>query len=1284
MQKPVNLSGKCFLAATALVVVATVFPLHSLQAVMADSNPTLSLADGKKLRDTWAIGTDGHFLVQVTPGAGTVDEFSLTKREFVINGAIRQTVEITASSPLALRIPGNLKNQAVFVTVVETYTATDKPAEVRTSTPPIEIYNDLEGPQLAAFPEAEHTADAKGKIILHFKHDDLENSPAKEDFAIRRKIMTSFGEGFEPVAIESASKTDSRTVQLNVARLYPGPYELLLQTTLEDEHGNPASALAVPFDVRGEREQGSQVNYPRNLGPANLQNDIDPGNRVDTRDVRLYYFRDAHRVAELINRNVRSLNKVGYDSAQRIAAQARDRAERSTDDRRRLELLAVQTAELENRTRSELDAVRNRLQEAISANERLNPKINDLKQQIGNIRESDGLPRTSDLSGIDEGYNDGGYDAAIKKALDAEGGGVEDITPGPAVTAMRRGRSGRAFVRLQSPDSQDADRLITLDVDRLIANRARVRELNAELRRLDTVAKNETALTSKLQQTVAEFESNLTTLQLKAVTDRNKLATAERFELRNAQNQFRREVAAGLADRDSYVPGNTKSIDPVNQVTISVVGEGVLQLRGPMSGINKIRRMVHQIDSPTGQVKIGIHTVQINGERGDRMERVYEQIDRQVAISRFLTTQSLLMFRKAVARVASRRATMVDGGHLPSGYSEDFYDACASADHDAKYLFSFFGHDFIQELQKMDSELLRSDNKLLSLHSMDTLSLAGALNVSALANNEIRREIINEFCGMIQTDLPMREIDYYRSLTRTHHKSDFFNKLTTRRKRTRLDERDAQRLMYNANRTYHFSNLIGFFDAEVEGAGTLNNMQFATLRLAQTLKSQLIAERELQNLIKERTLLEVEPGETERDYKKKASDAETTATTARNEAATAAGLAAKAQTASVKARQQLEKLGAEVEKIVNAAVSHLEPGNSDAARLRSFVAGWRYRLQRGQASPTLLLEVYKQIPEKDRAEYKTVIPAIIKAVADQRELSSEIIGAQAIDELVKEAKNLPSAGEFFSVLNEWDKQRQREIQYKDDQTEASRKAKIAEGEATRAEFASRQANDLLFSKRMLNQFIDEQEEKAVELLEALRAHSSNVDNYLKRLAIALEDDLDAQFYSPAFQKIRRVSRTYDVQLGQIETTNVVTNNRSLGKVSPSATMEFDLPQRDIVLTEALNGGRALVTEYGNLVESGAFLAATRMFSGQPAPGLVNSRSPMQEIPGLMNDVARPQGSALESLIPRPSVYKFETGTGFEVRPVIQQMGTRLSMDSITHTQQTSVSQFGLTKGILGE
>ena len=57
------------------------------------------------------------------------------------------------------------------------------------------------------------------------------------------------------------------------------------------------------------------MNYPRNLGPANLQNDIDPGNRVDTRDVRLYYFRDAHRVAELINRNVRSLNKVGYDSA---------------------------------------------------------------------------------------------------------------------------------------------------------------------------------------------------------------------------------------------------------------------------------------------------------------------------------------------------------------------------------------------------------------------------------------------------------------------------------------------------------------------------------------------------------------------------------------------------------------------------------------------------------------------------------------------------------------------------------------------------------------------------------------------------------------------------------------------------------------------------------------------------------------------------------------------------------------------------------------------------------
>jgi hypothetical protein len=35
------------------------------------------------------------------------------------------------------------------------------------------------------------------------------------------------------------------------------------------------------------------------------------------------------------------------------------------------------------------------------------------------------------------------------------------------------------------------------------------------------------------------------------------------------------------------------------------------------------------------------------------------------------------------------------------------------------------------------------------------------------------------------------------------------------------------------------------------------------------------------------------------------------------------------------------------------------------------------------------------------------------------------------------------------------------------------------------------------------------------------------------------------------------------------------------------------------------------------------------------------------------------GTAMESLIPDPAIYKFETGTGFQIRPVIEPDGQSL-------------------------
>ncbi|MCA9165666.1 MAG: hypothetical protein KDA62_21915, partial [Planctomycetales bacterium] len=215
-------------------------------------------------------------------------------------------------------------------------------------------------------------------------------------------------------------------------------------------------------------------------------------------------------------------------------------------------------------------------------------------------------------------------------------------------------------------------------------------------------------------------------------------------------------------------------------------------------------------------------------------------------------------------------------------------------------------------------------------------------------------------------------------------------------------------------------------------------------------------------------------------------------------------------------------------------------------------------------------------------------------------------------------------------------------------------------------------------KKFLDMLIDDLEEKYIELLDGTRAHTANVDNYLKRITTALDDDFNTQFYYPSFRHVREASTYYDVQFGQTETTTVLANNREFAKVEPNATMEFDLPPRDILLTEAMNGAKAMIDDVGALANDPTFLAMTRMNANgsgsSPAPGSTGGFGTVRDVlPGLEtstaehvmahNAAARPQfGANLENLIPDPAIYKFETGTGFEIRPVIQPDGQAVVYD----------------------
>jgi len=148
-----------------------------------------------------------------------------------------------------------------------------------------------------------------------------------------------------------------------------------------------------------------------------------------------------------------------------------------------------------------------------------------------------------------------------------------------------------------------------------------------------------------------------------------------------------------------------------------------------------------------------------------------------------------------------------------------------------------------------------------------------------------------------------------------------------------------------------------------------------------------------------------------------------------------------------------------------------------------------------------------------------------------------------------------------------------------------------------AQQARDEARRPLDHKKFLDMLVDEMEDKYIELLEGTRAHTANIDAYIKRLTTSLDDDFNTQFYYPPFRKVREASQLWDVQMGQVETTNVLANNRSFAKVTPEATMEFDLPKRDIVIAEAMDGAKAMIDDFGALAQDPTFLAMARLGSG---------------------------------------------------------------------------------------
>ncbi|WP_337177226.1 hypothetical protein [Paludisphaera sp.] len=1143
-----------------------------------------------------------------------------------------------------------------------------------------------------------------------------------------------------------STATELRDVYGNQIREFPDDPERRLIRKFERTASGGARGRLAALETATipEGRKGPFVPYPEFVEPRQPTNGFNPADKVETRVVRLYYNRDAHRVAQIVNRHVESYNRVAVDTRRRLATETRREADDLTDSRRVGELRAIRAAELAR-------AAERELQQAIQAQ--------------------------GDLEGSRE------------NALDQE-------------PVLRR-RISEAEAAIQDPTTDAADR--TRLEERLAADRARLDRVERDRAAGDDglTAARDRVLAARQQVDSAREEEAAARLE----------SARETFaEDRAREQQFRLEVAAAHEDPDTYAPGRPSSIDPVEQVSVSVVGEAMIQLRGPMKGVNIVRKMINELDGPAGQVRIAIHTVQINGEHGDRMEKVAGRIKDYIDHSRFLTMQSGQYLRNAVVRVASRRAAEA-AAECPDERTQD------ARDH--KYIASFFGEDFLRELMKMDSEFLRTGNKVLSIHSMDSTSLASALFLMSLAKNETRMEILDEFRMMLESDLPAAELNYYQA----GGERDAGKKHAHAHGHKKRD--DFVMLAHNAR----FQSLIGYFEHQVDGNDTLNPIQREFIRLAQIFKSRLVTEMQYNQRVRERAIIEERLGNRiqeltkqreRREAAEKALEEQRQALNQRraeifsafmplgNEIREAQNKTNQAAEVALKVVGVLDIDAVGVEKITEirnkvgsnidttsrtlnvleeasrrgmvvtygdlvgeTAISSIrkdlestEASSNDASekvRGLNAIAGIatadepfplpidgenRMFIFSSQSAARLLTPVgslnptqKKHLLERAQALYQDWVGLVkqIKDLLDKHHHSRSLNHSlQAVDAKYRlvlavgpekalsqdDFTNLSGvleayvpALQYLQGLNQVFITRFNKLVgslanadvdvqalYRELQTMRGDLMRIVKGDlATRggqifdrieaafrplletdvrrqfAEDALKEARAAFDHKKLLDMHIDDMEDKYIELLEGTRAHIAVVDGYIKALATALDDDFNTQYYEPAFRKVREASRFWDVQLGQIERTSVLTNNRGFGKVDPTATMEFDLPKRDILITEAMNGAKALMDEYGALLNDPTFLALTKLRSGQPTSSMAQgtlgggassvrsvlpelSRNDDEEVLRQAGPGRREFGSALEALIPDPAIYKFETGTGYEVRPVIQPDGQAVTFD----------------------
>ncbi len=269
------------------------------------------------------------------------------------------------------------------------------------------------------------------------------------------------------------------------------------------------------------------------------------------------------------------------------------------------------------------------------------------------------------------------------------------------------------------------------------------------------------------------------------------LAILDRQEQALRAEDFR-DQAQSAASARPVASEARESPHAVDQVRITVLGEGQLHLRGPLEGVNAIARMIHEIDQPVGQVKLGIHVVQFTGQEDAACDGVPGLVDRYLAHARQMSQTSQSLFRAAMSAVAARYYSFD-----PNGFEEAFFDGTC-----------------VRNFRSLNGA-----QATVSVSLLDSRDIVTTLYLASLATSEARREILAEFQRLVAAELPRLHEQYQQAITAARRQPAKSPSLLARMMGTGVpaeaDSQPAPRLP-----DLSFSKTLSYLDRKLEAYAT--------------------------------------------------------------------------------------------------------------------------------------------------------------------------------------------------------------------------------------------------------------------------------------------------------------------------------------------------------------------------------------------------------------------------------------------------------------------------------